>query len=73
MDRKMIALNESELATVSGAKKSGPSFKGKLTAVVNSPITVTGVNVAEIAQSVTGHGDATVELEQGNASDISIG
>ena len=70
---EMIALDESELATVSGAKMSFPSFQGKLTAVLNSPISVTGVNIAEIAQSVTGHGDATVELEQGNASNISIG
>ena len=73
MDRKMIALDESELATVSGAKMSFPTFKGKLTAVVNSPITVTGVNVATIEQAVSGHGDASVELEQGNASNISIG
>ena len=72
MDRKMMTLNESELATVSGAKKS-PSFSGKLTLVNASPITVTGANVAEILQEVGCHGSADVQLAQGNASDISIG
>ena len=69
IDRKMIALNESELATVSGAKMSGPSFKGKLTAVVNSPVSVTGVNVTEIGAGSRlpwqrGRGARAGQLEQ---------